>query len=506
MLEAVSATSLADLCRVIDDALGAGTAEVVGDAERSILGVTEDSRRVAAGCLFVAKPGTKQSGLTFLPGAVERGAVALLTERGAKVDFEPRLLVPDVAPALGHIAELLAGRPSEQLAVVGITGTNGKTTTAALTAQALTHAGKKVARLGTLGLYIDGVHVRDTLTTPGAEELAECLRLAVASGASHFVMEVSSHALAQSRVAGVRFAVAAFTNLSQDHLDYHGSMDEYGAAKARLFERGPGSSVINVGDEFGRRLAESTPGCLRVALRHLPNTWGGTADVRAESVGLSQAGTTLGLVVGGEQLQLVSPLLGEFNAENLLVSFGILLCLGLSPAEAARHLALATAVAGRLERVDGPGDDIVALVDYAHTPDAVERVVAMARSLAPQRIVCVLGCGGDRDRHKRPLMGRAAAAGADELWITTDNPRSEDPAKIAEEMRLGTLGCPARVVVQLDRREAIRQAISSAPPGAMVLVLGKGHETYQLVGSLVLDFDDRVEVKTALEGRRGASP
>lgn len=501
MLEANSATSLGEIRRALDAALGAGTAEVVGDPERSVLGVTEDSRRVQPGCLFVGKFGTKQSGLAFLPAALELGAVALLTERGANTEFTPRIVVPDVGLALGHLAEFLAGRPSEALAVVGITGTNGKTTTAALVTQALERAGRKVARLGTLGLYIEGVHVRDTLTTPGAEDLAACLRMAVSQGVTHFVMEVSSHALAQSRVAGVHFAVAAFTNLSQDHLDYHGTMEEYGAAKARLFQSGPGSSVINVGDEFGRALAARTPGSLRVSLR--PSA---EADVLADEVRLSQAGTTLGLRAMGRTVLLNSPLLGEFNAENLLLSFGILLRLGLSVDDAARHLASATAVPGRLERVDGPGDDIVALVDYAHTPDAVLRVVDMARSLKPRHIVCVLGCGGDRDRNKRPLMGQAAAQRADEVWITTDNPRSEDPARIAEEVRLGTVGTAAHVVVELDRRQAIRAAIASAPPGAMVLVLGKGHETYQLVGSLVLDFDDRVEVKTALMGRRGGKP
>ena len=230
MLQANSATSLGEIRRALDAALGPGTAEVVGDPERSVLGVTEDSRRVQPGCLFVGKSGTRQSGLAFLPAALERGAVALLTERGANTEFTPRVVVPDVGLALGHLAEFLAGRPSEALAVVGITGTNGKTTTAALVTQALERAGRKVARLGTLGLYIEGVHVRDTLTTPGAEDLAACLRMAVSRGVTHFVMEVSSHALAQSRVAGVHFAVAAFTNLSQDHLDYHGTMEEYGAA------------------------------------------------------------------------------------------------------------------------------------------------------------------------------------------------------------------------------------------------------------------------------------
>jgi UDP-N-acetylmuramoyl-L-alanyl-D-glutamate--2,6-diaminopimelate ligase len=310
-------------------------------------------------------------------------------------------------------------------------------------------------------------------------------------------MEVSSHALAQERVGGVSFSVAAFSNLSQDHLDYHGTMAEYGAAKARLFERGPKASVINVADAFGRQLADRTPGALRVSLD--PSQ---SADVLAKHVRLSQNGIALDVVALGRDIALESPLLGAFNAENLMLSLGILLRLGMSPEVAAAHLAKASAVPGRLERIDGPLDDVVALVDYAHTPDAVGRVIEMARALAPSHIVCVLGCGGDRDRRKRPLMGRAAAEGADEVWITTDNPRSEDPAQIAREVLLGASAGRARVHVELDRRQAIKNAILSAPPGAMVLVLGKGHETYQLVGSNVLDFDDRLEVKSALMGRR----
>jgi len=501
MLKASRAIPLGEIEQALLAALGPGSVELIGDPTALVLGVSEDSRRSEPGCLFVAKVGVGQSGLSFLAQARAQGAGSLLTDRGAATDFVPRLLVSDVKKALGHVAELCVDRPSDSLSVVGITGTNGKTTTAALVTQALARAGRKVARLGTLGLYVDGEHVKDTLTTPGAEDLAECLSLARARGVSDFVMEVSSHALEQERVAGVRFAVAAFSNLSQDHLDYHGSMAAYGAAKARLFESGPRASVINVAGEFGRDLAARTPGCLRVSLD--PRQ---AADVRAEAVHLSQRGTSLELDVLGQRLALDSPLLGEFNAENLLLSLGILLRLGLEPDLALACLSQASAVPGRLERIDGPDDDVVALVDYAHTPDAVSRVIDMARSLAPESIVCVLGCGGDRDRQKRPLMGRVAAEGADHVWITTDNPRSEDPAEIARQVLAGARAGRARISVELDRRQAIENAILAAPSGAMVLVLGKGHETYQLVGSKVLDFDDRVEVKSALRRRRESNP
>ena len=497
MLEATVATPLSEIKRAIEVALGPGSVELVGDAETPIVGVTEDSRRAAPGCLFVAKVGSGKDGSSFVDAALAKGAVAVLAHADAGVSFVPRLIVSDVKLALAHATEFLAGSPSRKLSLVGITGTNGKTTTAALVTQALLLAGRKVARLGTLGLFIGEHHARDTLTTPGPEELSECLRLAVQAGVTDFVMEVSSHALAQDRVGGVSFTVAALSNLSQDHLDYHGSMAEYGAAKARLFERGPKASVINVADVFGRELAGRTPGALRVSLDPTQ-----PADVLATEVQLSQSGIVLAVSACGQNVVLASPLLGEFNAENLMLSLGILICLGLTPEQAALHLAKATAVPGRLERIDEPADDVVALVDYAHTPDAVARVIDMARALAPSHIVCVLGCGGDRDRGKRPLMGRAAAEGADEVWITTDNPRSEDPAQIAREVLAGTSTGRAQVHVELDRRQAIKRAVFAAPPGAMVLVLGKGHETYQLVGPNVLDFDDRLEVKSALMGRR----
>jgi len=498
MLEATVATPLAEIKRGLELSLGVGSVDLVGDAETVVLGVSEDSRRVAPGCLFAARAGSKANGVDFVTAAAHAGAVAVLAPRGLSLDFVPRLVVPDVGLALGHVAQALSGWPSRRLRVVGITGTNGKTTTAALVAQALSAAGRSVARLGTLGLFVDGEHVRDTLTTPGAEELSACLRLAVQRGATDFVMEVSSHALAQGRVSGVEFSVGAFTNLSQDHLDYHGSMEEYGAAKARLFSLGPKASVINVGDPFGRSLAARTSGALSVSLDARA-----AADIVARKVELSRRGTVLSLDVRGREVVLHSALLGEFNAENLLVALGILTELGYGPDEAAQHLSSASAVPGRLERVDDSRDDVVALVDYAHTPDAVARALDVARGLNPSRVVCVLGCGGDRDRQKRPLMGRAAAERADEVWVTTDNPRSEDPAEIARQVLSGTEGSGASVRLELDRRQAIRGAVLSAPPQAMILVLGKGHETYQLVGSKVLDFDDRVEVKRALEERRG---
>lgn len=504
MLVAARPVTLRELVTVLEDRLteklaAEGALRLVGDASTEITGLTEDSRRVEGGALFVARRGTRGDGLEHLPLARERGALALLTSSASRSEFEPRLETADVPEALGILAQYLVGDPSATLPVIGITGTNGKTTTSSLVEQALAVLGRRPARLGTLGLYVDRTFVRDTLTTPSAEDLADCLRTAKERGASELVMEVSSHALDQKRTAGVRFAVTAFSNLSQDHLDYHGDMDRYGAAKARLFEGESAQAVINVQDPFGARLAARLPRVLSVAL---DPAWGAQLSVGERT--LSRMGITLEVLFQGQRASIESPLVGEFNAHNLLLACGILLALGIPLASAALSLSRTGSVPGRLERCDGPGDDLVALVDYAHTPDAVERVLAAAAELGASRVVCVLGCGGDRDRKKRPLMGRAAAEGADEVWVTSDNPRSEDPAAIARDVLSGTAGGRAKIVTEIDRKRAIFGAISGAPPGSVVLVLGKGHETYQLIGSEVLDFDDRVEVRSALAGRRGS--
>ncbi len=463
-----------------------------------VLDVTQDSRLVRPGSLFVARRGQRTDGTKLAGDALKKGAVAVLCERGA-VDVEPRLEVSDLARAFGLAAHTVHGRPSEALAVLGVTGTNGKTTTACLLESALSALGARPARLGTLGFSVDGELRSGTLTTPQADDVARFMAEARALGATHFVMEVSSHALDQKRVAGVRFAVGAFTNLTLDHLDYHGSMDAYGAAKRRLFtEHAPERAVIDVDDAFGAELARAVDGALTVSR----SADGVEATVRVSSFTQDRDGLAAELVVGERRLSLRSRLVGLHNLDNLLVALGCLLALGYAPDEAVRAVSEAPPVPGRLERCDGSRDDVMVLVDYAHTPDAVERALAAVSGLTRGRLWCVFGCGGDRDRGKRPLMGRAAGRGASRVIVTSDNPRSEDPSRIIEDILPGLVDASAEVTVELERGAAIEQAILGADAGDVVLVLGKGHENYQLIGDRVLEFDDRVQSRAALERRR----
>ncbi len=473
--------------------------ELIGDPEVSVSSLTEDSRQVKEGTLFVARRGGSVDGTRFAQAALSAGASAVLCERGSCSDCQPRVEASDLPEAFGFLAQKLAGHPSQRLSVIGITGTNGKTTTASLVSGALRMLGYRVATLGTLGFFVDRQHLGDTLTTPPADELADALRRAVEAGARYCVMEVSSHALDQKRTDGVRFVVAAFTNLSQDHLDYHGTMEAYGAAKERLFRARPCDSVINVSDSFGRQLASRIPDRLRVRAHGDVD-----ADLVLQDAELNSTGTSARLAFRGESAQLESRLLGQHNLDNIAVATGILLALGFSLQDAARSFDVGQAP-GRLERCDGPEDDVIAVVDYAHTPDALFNVLAAVRKLGSQRLICIFGCGGDRDKKKRPLMGQAAADWADEIWVTNDNPRGEDPEEIVAAIRAGLRKSRVPVFEELDRRRAILRAVQGAPPGSLILVAGKGHETYQIVGKEVRAFDDREELRRALASRRGGS-
>jgi UDP-N-acetylmuramoyl-L-alanyl-D-glutamate--2,6-diaminopimelate ligase len=383
------------------------------------------------------------------------------------------------------------------LPTVGITGTNGKTTTLSLVSEALRRLSSSVATLGTLGFTLDGETLSETLTTPQPDTLAQALLTARQAGANYCVMEVSSHALSQRRVAGVQFEVVAFSNLSQDHLDFHGSMEDYAEAKASLFSLGPRHRVINVTDRFGKVLAARYPDALLV-----DRTGQATADLRLDDLSISREGISATVDFRGRRHPLRSPLVGDHNADNLLLSLGILVSLGVKFEEATDALGQVTMAAGRLERCDGPEDDILCVVDYAHTPDALKNVLEAGRRLQPRQLVCVFGCGGDRDRGKRSLMGEAAATLADVVWVTTDNPRSEDPRRILDEIRPGLAKGRASTHEELERKTAIERAVLSAQPGSVVMICGKGHETYQLVGDQVLDFDDRICARAALGRRR----
>jgi UDP-N-acetylmuramoyl-L-alanyl-D-glutamate--2,6-diaminopimelate ligase len=485
--------------REIAGELEAWDARVVGDDGVRPTGVRQDSRSVQAGEMFCARSGGRARGADFAADAVKQGAVALLVERGEDLPVlgVPLVVVRDVRRATAFAAELVYGRPSRRLALVGITGTNGKTTTAILVEHALSVLGRKPARLGTLGFSFGGRAEAGSLTTPEADDVSRLLASVVERGGSDFVMEASSHALAQGRVDALAFAVAAFTNLSQDHLDFHESMEAYGASKARLFtELRPRVSVVNVDDAFGKLLAQRAGGEVLTTGR------ASTASVRPVSVTIDGLGIRGSIATPKGTAIVESRLVGEHNLENLLVALGILLGMGFDPEPAAKALGSAPQVPGRLERCDDDRDDVRVLVDYAHTPDALERVLSAVRRVTRGDVVCVFGCGGDRDPQKRPKMGAAVAHGATRAIVTSDNPRSEDARAIVRAIETGFLGSSTRYEIELDRALAIETAVMSAKPGDAVVIAGKGHETEQIVGAERRPFDDRVEARRALELRR----
>lgn len=468
----------------------------------AVLDVAQDSRAVLGPCLFVARAGVINNGLEFAKDAIARGATALMIQHGTPV---PNLGVPviqvnDVSLALSLAAEAVHGHPSRSLALLGITGTNGKTTTVSLVHAVLCSLGFTAARLGTLGFAMGEESVDSPLTTPQADVISRYLGKAVAHGASHFAMEVSSHALAQSRVDALSFRSVAFTNLTQDHLDFHGSMSAYAEAKARLFtELEPENSVVCVDDEFGQTLAKRARGRVFRVSRDPARE----AEVKPVAVRLDAEGISGTIALPSGPLAFRSRLVGEHNLDNLLTTLALVESLGLSGERVAACLANPL-VPGRLERCDRPGDDILVLVDYAHTPDALKRALSAVRDLVSGKVICVFGCGGDRDPTKRPKMGEAVGRAAHRAIVTNDNPRSEDPQKIAEAIEPGlrAQGIPYEVI--LDRAQAIERAVLSASPGDLVLIAGKGHETYQIMGSLRRDFDDRKEAARALEQRRSS--
>jgi UDP-N-acetylmuramoyl-L-alanyl-D-glutamate--2,6-diaminopimelate ligase len=474
-----------------------------------LTGVHQDSRRVEPGDLFVALRGEHADGLGFVPAAVSRGAAALMVEvgRGVADAGVPCIEVEQPRTALARAAAIVYGRPTEVLEVVGITGTNGKTTTAHLVQHCLDAAGHPCGIVGTLGYRFADLAETASHTSPEADELQRLGAAMLERGASHLVMEVSSIALAAERVAEVRFRLAAFTNLTQDHLDYHGSMAAYAAAKDRLFfEWQPAVAVVNVDDAHGADLAARLRAAGRTRVLRTSCAPDADVELKPAELSLGPHGIRMQLVTAAGQLPLEAPLVGAHNVANLLTTAGILAGLGVPLASALAALRAVPPVPGRLERCDEPGrDDIVAVVDYAHTPDALERVLASVRSLTPPggHLWCVFGCGGDRDRGKRGPMGEAVARAADRAILTNDNPRGEDPREIAAAVAEGLRRAHGRFEIELDRGRAIELAIGQAAAGDVVLVAGKGHEPYQIVGTSVASFDDRAEVRRALALRRG---
>jgi UDP-N-acetylmuramoyl-L-alanyl-D-glutamate--2,6-diaminopimelate ligase len=483
-----------------------------GPAGQVVTGVQHDSRRVRAGDLFVAVPGMEHDGLRFVDDALARGAAAVMAERLVDHDV-PQLTVSNTRVALGLAAELVYGAPTSELHTVGITGTNGKTTTAYLVKQAIEAGHGKAALIGTTGLSVGGDERPSLHTTPEGDDISRFARESLERGATHLVIEVSSHGLALNRVDALCFEVAAFTNLSRDHLDFHGDLERYGESKARLFtELCPRHSVVHVDDAFGETLAGRLGGAVIRCSRRTETE----ADVLATQWSMTRNGIWARVRTPIGEIEIESPMLGEHNLENILVALGCAVALGLDLQRVAAAWRVAPGSPGRLERIPHDGD-VAVLVDYAHTPDALRRVLATMRAVTPNRLVVVFGAGGDRDKGKRPEMGRAGAELADLSIITSDNPRSEPPAQILREVEAGARkagAMPLRVTelrdatkgycTILDRRDAIRAAIAAARPGDTVLVAGKGHETYQIVGSERSHFDDREEARAAIEACRGA--
>ncbi len=444
-----------------------------GDGDVAVTGVAHDSRAVVAGDLFCCVRGEHTDGHDHAPAAVAAGAVALLCERALGVDV-PQVVVPDVRAAMGPAAAAVHGHPAERLVVIGVTGTNGKTTTVHLLRSILEHAGRRSAVIGTL---------TGTRTTPEAPELQRRFAELLAEGIEAVAMEVSSHALALHRVDGTRFRVAVFTNLSADHLDFHRTMEEYFQAKARLFTPElADAAVVNTDDPQGRLLRDAAV---------IPTRGFSLDEVDDLEVGRTASRFTW----RGHHVSV--PLGGRFNVTNALAAAEAAITLGIEPAVAAEGLAAAGPVPGRFEAVDA-GQAFDVIVDYAHTPDGLERLLDAARELVGEgRVLVVFGCGGDRDRAKRPLMGEVAGRLADRVVLTSDNPRSEDPAVIISQVRSG-FDDDRNLRVEPNRRRAIALALDEAAPGDIVVIAGKGHETTQTVGDATVAFDDRAVARELL--------
>jgi UDP-N-acetylmuramoyl-L-alanyl-D-glutamate--2,6-diaminopimelate ligase len=454
-----------------------------------VTGVEYDSRRVQKGGLFVAFRGGTTDGNRFVPQAVAQGASAIVTDSDAgfaAAGAYPQIAVIEVPHgrrALAAMAANFFGHPEAQLQLSGVTGTNGKTTTAFLLEAMLRHQGRKTVLAGTIEYHAAGRIFPAPHTTPESRDLLELFREGVDGGATEAVMEVSSHALDQERVAGLHFDVAIFTNLTRDHLDYHGTMENYFAAKRKLFER-PRAAILNQDDEYGRRLNPAA---------ELVYTYGlHQGDFHAEELQMEPAGMRFRMVTPLGSVGIATRLTGGVNVYNLLAAAAAAVARGLTLEQVAAGAAALDYVPGRFQSVDC-GQDFAVVVDYAHTDDALRNVISVARAFvtpAGGRVITMFGCGGDRDRTKRPLMGRAAGEGSDVVVVTSDNPRSEDPLSIIEQALPGLKGTAARVMVEPDRHRAIALAIGEARPHDLVLLAGKGHEKTQTIGDRVIPFDD----------------
>jgi UDP-N-acetylmuramyl-tripeptide synthetase len=470
-------------------------AAVPASAEREVTGLAIDSRQVRRGDLFLALPGATSDGRQYIDAAVAAGAAAIVYENADSyrpgATAIPALGVPNLRAALGTIASRFYDAPSRKLIVIGVTGTNGKTTCTQLLAQALDRAPRRCAVIGTLGAGFPGALNQSLHTTPDAITLQRLLREFLGAGAAYASMEVSSHALDQGRVNDTAFQLAVFTNLTRDHLDYHGDMHAYGAAKAGLFNwPGLRHAVINDDDAFGRALLKKLNGCIPTLSYGLD-----AGDVTARKLAATPGGLALRVATPQGEAEFEAPLFGRFNAYNLLAVLATLLLLEVPLADAVERLRHVRPVAGRAERFGGSHGRPLVIVDYAHTPDALEKILGSLREHTRGRLVCVFGCGGDRDRGKRPLMGAIAERLADAVILTDDNPRTEAPQQIIDDIR-GGMQRDVRVV--RERAQAIAAALAAAGADDIVLVAGKGHEDYQQIGATRLPYSDRAQVRQLL--------
>ena len=480
---------------------------IIGDENELVEGVAYRSDRVKPGDAFFCIVGLKVDGHTFAQDAIDRGARVLVVERKvylADATDVTEVVVSDTRKAMAEASAVFYGNPSESFSLVGVTGTNGKTTVTYLVDHIVEAAGRKGGIIGTTGVRIGGESERSEHTTPESPDLQRLFARMRDARCSVVAMETSSHALDLLRTWGSRFAVTAFTNLTQDHLDYHHTFEAYFEAKALLFSKDyPAKRVICIDDEWGaelfRRCTEAQDAVITTGLSR-------SAQIHPKEISCSQDRTEVTLSVRGDYLSFSYPLVGRFNVQNVMTAFGIGMSLGIPVETIVRALETAPGIPGRLERVKAACDGGRSVfVDYAHTPDALAKAIASIKELTPSRTIVVFGCGGDRDATKRSIMGKAALA-ADFAVVTSDNPRSEDPLAIIDDIVAGMGEGEGRFEVEPDRRAAIRRAIEIAQEGDSVLVAGKGHEDYQLVGDQVLSFDDRIVATEELEKRFGDTP
>lgn len=493
--------TLATLLQVLE-----GQVEILechGNLDVSINAITDDSRTVSSSSLFVAVKGERVDGHEFIPMAVRGGVVAVVSQQSVKGMLPASVRVDDTRKALGLLGGRFYGDPSLRMRMIGVTGTNGKTTTTYVCKALLEAMGRPVGLIGTVAYQLGERTIPATHTTPGALELQQLLAKMVAGGCPTAVMEVSSHALAQDRTSGCEYDVAIFSNLTQDHLDFHKTMEEYFQAKLKLFtglKKGLKTNkraIINSDDPFGHRIVERCP--VPVWTYGLKTK----ADLRAEAMRLSLQGTVFTAATPVGNFPIESRLVGEHNVYNVLAAIGVALHEGATPEQIQQAVTRVMNVPGRFERVIA-GQPFTVAVDYAHTEDALVRLLTAAQALKTGRIITVFGCGGDRDRDKRPKMGAAAVRYSDVVILTSDNPRTEDPLSILEQVEVGVIeALRERPHVQYrkvpDRRQAIEEAVREAQSADMVLIAGKGHEDYQIIGTKKVHFDDREVVRNAIE-------